>query len=164
MDYRLMYTGYPSVLKVYTDASWISNTKDDSSTSGCVFLLSSGAISWASKMQTCITGSTIESEFVALATTGKEAEWLKNLLLEISLWSKHIAPISTHCDSVATLAKAYSQMYNGRQNLNIYIACSKHILRMIRKYMCFSPLNVQLSTLNSAAKFPQQGVGCPSIQ
>ncbi|GJT43903.1 hypothetical protein Tco_0952618, partial [Tanacetum coccineum] len=34
MDYRLLYTGYTSVLKGYTDASWISNTEDNSSTSG----------------------------------------------------------------------------------------------------------------------------------
>ncbi|GJZ96584.1 zinc finger, CCHC-type containing protein [Tanacetum coccineum] len=34
MDYRLTYTGYPLVLEGYTDASWISNTKDNSSTSG----------------------------------------------------------------------------------------------------------------------------------
>ncbi|GJR78680.1 zinc finger, CCHC-type containing protein [Tanacetum coccineum] len=45
-------------------------------------------------------------------TAGKEAEWLKNLLLEILLWSKPIAPISIRCDSAATLVKAYSQMYN----------------------------------------------------
>ncbi|GKD68224.1 zinc finger, CCHC-type containing protein, partial [Tanacetum coccineum] len=114
MDYRLTYTGYPSVLEGYTDASWISNTKYNSSTSGWVFLLSGGVISWASTKQTCITGSTMESEFVALAATGKEAEWLKNFLLEIPLWGKPIAPISIHYDSDATLAKAYSQMYNGK--------------------------------------------------
>ncbi|GJZ81209.1 zinc finger, CCHC-type containing protein [Tanacetum coccineum] len=79
---RLTYTGYPSVLEGYTDASWISNTEDNSSTSGWVFLLH--------------------------ATAGKEAEWLKNLLLKIPLWSKPIAPISIRCDSAATLAKAYS--------------------------------------------------------
>ncbi|GJT12254.1 zinc finger, CCHC-type containing protein [Tanacetum coccineum] len=55
------------VLEGYTDASWISNTKDNSSTSGWVFLLGGGAISWASKKQTCISGSTMKSEFVALA-------------------------------------------------------------------------------------------------
>ncbi|GJR00962.1 hypothetical protein Tco_0523946 [Tanacetum coccineum] len=46
---RLTYTGYPSVLEGYTYASWISNTGDNSSTSGWVFLLGGGAISWASK-------------------------------------------------------------------------------------------------------------------
>nr|GEY95948.1 zinc finger, CCHC-type [Tanacetum cinerariifolium] len=105
------YTSNP-VLEGYTDASWINNTKDNSSTSGWVFLLSGGAISWASKKQICITGSTIKFEYVALAAAGKEAEWLKNLLLEIPLWSKPIAPISIFCDSDATLAKTYSQMYN----------------------------------------------------
>ncbi|GKA97325.1 zinc finger, CCHC-type containing protein [Tanacetum coccineum] len=44
MDYRLNYIGYPSVLEGYTDASWISNTEENSFTSGWVFLLSGGAI------------------------------------------------------------------------------------------------------------------------
>ncbi|GKC09820.1 zinc finger, CCHC-type containing protein, partial [Tanacetum coccineum] len=79
-----------------------------------VFLLVGGANSWASKKQTCITGSTMKSEFVALAAAGKEVEWLKNLILEIPLWVKPITPISIRCDSAATLAKAYSQMYNGK--------------------------------------------------
>ncbi|GJV46970.1 zinc finger, CCHC-type containing protein [Tanacetum coccineum] len=92
MDYRLIYTGYPLVLEGYTDASWISNTEDNSSTSGWVFLLG-GAVSWASKKQNCITSSTMESKFVALATT---------------------APISIRCNSDATSAKVYSQMYNGK--------------------------------------------------
>nr|GEV92043.1 zinc finger, CCHC-type [Tanacetum cinerariifolium] len=55
-----------------------------------------------------------EFEFVALANAGKEVEWFKNLILEIPLWLKPIAHISIYYDSVATLAKAYSQMYNGK--------------------------------------------------
>ncbi|GJT02113.1 hypothetical protein Tco_0823282 [Tanacetum coccineum] len=98
----------------WQEIQWISTTKENSSTSGWVFLLYSGAISWASKKQTCISGSIMESEFVALAAAGKEAELLRNLILKISVWSKPIAPISIHCDSAATLAKAYSQMYNGK--------------------------------------------------
>ncbi|GJT49990.1 hypothetical protein Tco_0976147 [Tanacetum coccineum] len=112
MDYKLTYISYPSVLEGYTDTSWISNTEDNSSTSGWVFQLGGDAISWASKKQTCITGSTMESGFVALAAVGKEVEWLKNLLLKIPLWVKLITPISIRCDSVSTLAKAYNQMYN----------------------------------------------------
>nr|GFB71184.1 zinc finger, CCHC-type [Tanacetum cinerariifolium] len=65
----------------------------------------------AFKKQTCITGLTMESEFVALAAAGKEAEWLKNLVLEIPLWVKPMAPIFIRCDSTATLANAYIQMY-----------------------------------------------------
>nr|GEW21367.1 zinc finger, CCHC-type [Tanacetum cinerariifolium] len=88
--------------------------EDHSSTSGWVFLLGGGAISWALKKQTCITSSTIKSEFVALAAAGNEAEWLRNLVYEIPLWPKPISTISIRCDSAATLAKAYSQVYNGK--------------------------------------------------
>ncbi|GKB24407.1 zinc finger, CCHC-type containing protein [Tanacetum coccineum] len=77
--------GYPSVLEGYTVASWISNTEDNSSTSGWVFLLGGAA-------------------------AGKEAEWLKTLLFEIPLWFKPMTPISICCDSATTLAKAYSQI------------------------------------------------------
>ncbi|GKA16057.1 hypothetical protein Tco_0695804 [Tanacetum coccineum] len=94
------------ILEGYTDASWTSNTEYNSSTSGWVLLLGDGALSWAYKKQSCITSSTMKSEFVALTAAGKEVEWLKNLLLEILLWSKLITPISIHCDSVVTLAKA----------------------------------------------------------
>ncbi|GJX98595.1 zinc finger, CCHC-type containing protein [Tanacetum coccineum] len=91
MNYGLSYVGYPSVLEAYLDASWINHVEDSSSTSGWVFLLGG-----------------------ALAAAGKEAEWLRNLIHEIPIWLKPIALISIHYDSAATLAKAYSQIYNGK--------------------------------------------------
>nr|GEX42683.1 zinc finger, CCHC-type [Tanacetum cinerariifolium] len=63
---------------------------------------------------TCITSSTMESEFVTLDAAGKEAEWLRNLIHETLIWPKPVAPISIHCDSDVTLSKAYSQIYNGK--------------------------------------------------
>ncbi|GKC45228.1 zinc finger, CCHC-type containing protein, partial [Tanacetum coccineum] len=59
MNYGLSYVGCPSVLEPYSDASWMNQVEDSSSTSGWVFLLGGCAISWASKKQTCITGSTM---------------------------------------------------------------------------------------------------------
>ncbi|GJW88928.1 zinc finger, CCHC-type containing protein, partial [Tanacetum coccineum] len=76
MNYGLSYVRYLSVLEGYSYASWINHVEDSSSTSGWVFLLREGVISWASKKQTFIIGSTMESEFVALVVAGKEAEWL----------------------------------------------------------------------------------------
>nr|GEU68041.1 zinc finger, CCHC-type [Tanacetum cinerariifolium] len=61
-----------------------------------------------SKDHTSTTG------WVFLLGGGKEAEWLRNLIYEIPLWPKPISPISMHCDSAVTLAKAYSQIYNGK--------------------------------------------------
>ncbi|GKE18206.1 hypothetical protein Tco_1425783, partial [Tanacetum coccineum] len=117
MNYDLSYMGYPSVLEGYSDASWINHVEDSSSTSGWVFLLGGCVISWASKKQTCITGSTMESEFVALVAAGKEAEWLRNLIHEIPIWPKPIAPISIRCDSTPTMAKAYNTQFPSNTTL-----------------------------------------------
>ena len=86
--------------------------EDHTSTTGWVFLLGGRAISWASKKQTCMTTSNMESEFIAVVAAGKEAEWLRGLVYEIPLWPKPISLISILCDSNATLARAYSQVYN----------------------------------------------------
>ena len=72
-DYAICYSGYPSVLEGYSDASWIPNKNDHSSTSGWVFILVGGAISWASKKQICITDPTMAAEFIGLALASKEA-------------------------------------------------------------------------------------------
>nr|GEV98165.1 zinc finger, CCHC-type [Tanacetum cinerariifolium] len=129
-DYGLSYVGYPSVLEGYSDASWINHVEDLSSTSEWVFLIGGGAISWASKKQTCITGSTMESEFVALAATGKEAKWLRNLIHEIPIWLKPIAPICIRCDSAPTMARAYSQIYNGKsRHLGIRHSMVRELIR-----------------------------------
>ncbi|GJV48887.1 zinc finger, CCHC-type containing protein [Tanacetum coccineum] len=114
MNYGLEYNGDPSVLKGYTDASWITDQEDYASTSGWIFTLGGGAMSWGSKKQSCLTYSTMAAEFVALASCCKEAEWLRNLLINIPLWPKPMPPISVHCDSQSTLSKAYNQVYNGK--------------------------------------------------
>nr|GEV62048.1 zinc finger, CCHC-type [Tanacetum cinerariifolium] len=93
-DYGLSYVGYPLVLEGYSDASWINHIEDSSFMSGWLFLLRGCVISWASKKQTCITSSTMESKFVALTAPGKEAEWLRNLINEIPIWPEPINPIS----------------------------------------------------------------------
>ncbi|GKA33491.1 zinc finger, CCHC-type containing protein [Tanacetum coccineum] len=88
MDYGLEYSGDPSVLEGYTDASWITDQEDYASTSGWIFTLGGGAVSWGSKKHSCLTDSTMAAEFVALASCCKEAEWLRDLLINIPLWPK----------------------------------------------------------------------------
>lgn len=114
INFGLFYSDYPAVLEGYSDASWITSLSDNKSTSGWIFTIGGGAISWASKKQTCISHSTMEAEFIALAATGKEAEWLRDLLLDIKLWPQHITAISVYCDSESTMSRAYNKVYNGK--------------------------------------------------
>ena len=82
------------------------------STSGYVFTLSGGEVSWKSSKQTCIARSTMESEFIALDKAGEEAEWLRNFLEDIPLWPKPVAPICIHCDSQAAIGQVGNVIYN----------------------------------------------------
>ena len=60
-NYGLHYSKYPAVLEGYCEVNWISDTKDLKSTSGYLFTLGGGAVSWKSSKQTCIARSTMES-------------------------------------------------------------------------------------------------------
>ena len=110
----LFYSKFPVALEGYSDATWITSVSDNKSTSGWIFTLGGGAISWASKKQTYISHSTMKSEFITLAIVGKEAEWLRNMLLDIELWPQPLPAISVYCNNEATLGNAYSKMYNGK--------------------------------------------------
>ncbi|KAJ9547539.1 hypothetical protein OSB04_020082 [Centaurea solstitialis] len=80
---KLTYMSSSGILEGYSDASWIDQTSDSKSTSGWIFTLAGGAISWASKRQTCIAHSTMEAEFIALAAAGKEVEWFRDNCLRM---------------------------------------------------------------------------------
>ena len=54
------------------------------------------------------------SEFIVLASAGKEAEWLRDLMFEIPMLPMPISPVAIHTDYGTTLAKAYNQVYNGK--------------------------------------------------
>ncbi|GJV69203.1 hypothetical protein Tco_0961297 [Tanacetum coccineum] len=82
----------------------------------------------------------------ALAAVGKEAEWLRNPILEIPLMSKPIAPISIRCDNATTLAKAYSQMYN-RKSRHLDVRHS-----MIRELITNGVISIEFDTQLPAEK------------
>lgn len=73
------------MLEIYTAVSWITSVDENKSSFGWIFPLGRGDILWVSKKQTSITHSTMKSEFIALAAAGKEAKWLRNILLYIKL-------------------------------------------------------------------------------
>ena len=64
--YGILYiTSKNSELIGYTDSDWARSIDDQKSTSGYVFHMGSGAISWASKKQPIVALSTAEVEYVA---------------------------------------------------------------------------------------------------
>jgi hypothetical protein len=74
MSYVIRYTGHLKVLEGYCDANWIFDADELYATSGYVFSLGGGVVSWKSCKQTILTKSTMEAELTALDTTSAEAE------------------------------------------------------------------------------------------
>ena len=85
-DWKLVYqrdNPNGTTLKGFVDADWASDVNDRKSTSGFVFMLAGGAISWGSKKQSAVALSSTEAEYIAAAHAAKEVVWLRRLLLEL---------------------------------------------------------------------------------
>jgi hypothetical protein len=87
------------VLEGYSDANWIFYIDQIYATSGYVFTLGDGVVSWRSSKHTILTKSTIEAELTALDTASAEAEWLRELLLDLPVVEKPIPAILMNCDN-----------------------------------------------------------------
>ena len=66
----------------YTDFDFQSDLDFKKSTSGCVFTLGGGDISWRSIKQSCIADSTMEAQYVAACEAAKQAIRLKGKHIE----------------------------------------------------------------------------------
>ena len=80
-DYGLCYQGRPGLDKFldihgFVNADWAGDLDQRRSTSGYVFNLFGGAVSWMSKKQYVVALSTTEAEYMAATHASKEAVWL----------------------------------------------------------------------------------------
>jgi hypothetical protein len=80
-DYGLEFGGSGNVdFKCFCDSDWGGDTATRKSTSGYIFCMAGGAISWSSKKQAVVALSSTESEYVGLSLAAKEAVWLRRLV------------------------------------------------------------------------------------
>ena len=54
----------------------------------------------------------MEAELIALDTAGSEAEWLRDLLMNLPVVEKPIPTISMNCDNQTMITKVNSSMDN----------------------------------------------------
>ena len=85
MDRGILYKEGEAIrLEGYTDADWAGSVSDRRSTSGFIFSLGSGAVSWSSKKQPTVTLSSTEAEYRGAVIATCEAIWLKRLLKDFN--------------------------------------------------------------------------------
>ncbi|GMF31191.1 unnamed protein product [Phytophthora lilii] len=67
----------------YSDADWAGDHSDRKSTTGYVFQVFGGPVSWGSKKQSSVSLSTSKAEYIALSLAIQEGKWVHRLLSEI---------------------------------------------------------------------------------
>ncbi|OAE30742.1 hypothetical protein AXG93_1190s1030 [Marchantia polymorpha subsp. ruderalis] len=115
-DARLLFdarSNNASSLLGYVDADYGGDLGRRRSTTGYVFTLASGCISWRSTLQKCTSQSSTEAEYVptAEAKVANEAIWLNKLATEMKL--PH-SDVSLYCDSQSALHLAWNNVMDGR--------------------------------------------------
>lgn len=97
----------------YTDSDWGGCKTSRKSTTGFMFTMAGGAISWKSKKQGCIALSSSEAEYIALATTVKEAIWLTNLF-KFVIPTSNEKSILMHVDNQGSIKMAKNDISGNR--------------------------------------------------
>jgi hypothetical protein len=85
-DFKLTYGQVKgSKLVGYSDADWAGDKQDRKSTSGYLYFLSGGPVTWRSKKQTTVALSSTEAEYIGLSEAAKEAMWLMQLASDLGI-------------------------------------------------------------------------------
>jgi hypothetical protein len=111
-------------LKGYSDADWAGCQSTFRSTSGYLYTLGGGAISWRSSKQRNVALSSCESEYVALSDAGKEALWFRMFLGELNLVPS--TPTQIFCDNQGSINLAKNPVNHTRVK---HIAIRFHAIR-----------------------------------
>lgn len=86
---KITYSGEKGedlTIKEYSYFDWAGDYITRKSTSGFVFILNGGPMSWCSKKQATIALSSIEAKYVALTLAVKKVTWLRLLFIELGLF------------------------------------------------------------------------------
>ncbi|POM74421.1 Hypothetical protein PHPALM_8623 [Phytophthora palmivora] len=110
---RLHQSNSEVVVDGFGDSDWANDPDQRKSTTGFVFLVAGGAISWMSRRQSRIALSTAEAEYVALCEATMEAVATSNILQEIL--PNHAIKLRIGIDSQAAYVMATNPTYSRRK-------------------------------------------------
>ena len=121
----LCFGGSEFIVNGYVDSDFAGDLDKRKSTTGYVFTLAGGAVSWLSKLQTVIALSTTEAEYMAATQACKEAIWIQRLIEELGHKQQKI---SVYCDSQSALHIARNPAFHSRTK---HIGVQYHFVREV---------------------------------
>ena len=87
----------------FSDSDYAGCLDSRKSTSGYIFMLTGGAVSWSSKKQKTVAASTMEAEYIACFHTTSQAVWIRNFISHLGVVDSIKKPLKIYCDNEASV-------------------------------------------------------------
>ena len=101
---KYQHHGAETVLHGYTDADYAGEIDSRRSTTGYVFFLAGGPITWKCQLQKTVALSTSEAEYLSLSSSTQEVLWLRQLMNELTLCQENPTVVFEDNDSCIKLS------------------------------------------------------------
>lgn len=110
----------------FVDADYAGCADTRRSTTGWIFMLANGPISWSSQRQRTVALSTTDAEYVAAAEAAKEAIWIKGFINNLRLKSLKVDSVPLYEDNNGALKLTRNPEFHNRTK---YIDIRHHFIR-----------------------------------
>ena len=118
-DYILTYRRSDSLEIIgYSDSDFVGCQDSKRSTSGYIYMLAGGAISWKSAKQTVIASSIMAAEFIVCYEASNHRIWLRNFVTRLRVIEGIERPLKIYCDN------KYAVLYSNNNKSSVK---SRHI-------------------------------------
>lgn len=112
-DYGIWYSKVDNFrLHGFIDSDYAGSLDDRKHTSGQVFFLGSGAVSWSSKKQDTEALSSSEAEYIAATSSACQAMWQRKLLADFC--REQIGATEIFCDKKSAIAMSRNPAFHSR--------------------------------------------------
>jgi hypothetical protein len=129
LDYGLTYSRDTDLTPLaYVDADYGGCRDTRRSTSGYVFMMAGGPVTWSSKRQATVALSTVEAEYVAMSRCAQQMVWMQTWLGEVEIG--YDIPGIIRGDSRGAIALAKTTKDHGKVK---HIDIRHHYLRELVK-------------------------------
>jgi hypothetical protein len=140
MDYGINYVRQDNgALLGYCDADYAGDQDTRRSTTGYVFIMNGGVISWSSRLQPTVAVSTTEAEYMAAAHAVKEALWLRKLMADFGDVSRTFKICCDNQSAITLLKHPISSMRSKHIDVIYHFARE----RVARKEVCFEYISTE---------------------
>lgn len=112
----------------HCDADWAGDQSTRRSTTGYVFTLAGGALSWRSRLQPTVALSSTEAEYRAITEAGQELLWLRKMMSRLGFEDPE--PTTLQIDNLGAIHLTSKSVFHGRTK---HIKIQYHWIREIFK-------------------------------